>query len=546
MKQSPSTLSLRMIFLSISGTGTTLVLAATLFGFWMSWNSIQRFNSDMGSFFREERLLGNLQAAFNAQGEAWKCVVLKGSQPEALDQCWADFLLQEQSVRKNSQLLMDQLQGPAQQEPLHRVKQFTDLHEQLGQAYRAGLLAFRDNHSDATAGDRPVKAAVPPAAQMLAQVRDGILAQAETATQAATAKGQDGIALSLALIGAAIVIAFVIYLWLLQRFLVRPSGQLVSSLEFLAQGNFTHPINADLAGELGHIARSGEKIRHDLGVLIAEFKQSTQAVSSAASALERSSAQVEQSSVQQSEIAATAVETIAHMHQELNRIATSAADLRQLSGLSLKRTEQGNAMLSELVGEMSTVEGAVDSIKAVVNTFLHSTKSISGMTQKVKDIAEQTNLLALNAAIEAARAGEQGRGFAVVADEVRKLAEKSASAANEIDTVTQSISQQSHSVEQAIEQGLVALAKGNDVMESVAESLGDSNQAVHQSDQGVDQITQAIEQQQKASQGIADHVENIHRMAADNRRALESISAETQSLEHLSASLRAATEKLAV
>ncbi len=546
MKPSPHSLSLRLIFLSISGTGTMLVLAATLLGFWMSWNSIQHLHSDMGSHFKEERLLGNLQAAFNAQGEAWKCVVLNGSQTEALNQCWADFLTQEQSVRKISQLLMAQWQGPGQEEALHRVQRFSALHEHLGQAYRAGLTALRENHFDGMAGDRPVKEAVPQAAQMLAQVRDGLLTQAEAATRAATAKGQEGIGLSLALIGVAIVLAFVIYLWLLHHFLERPTRQLVSSLEFLSQGNFTHPIHTHLAGELGQIARSGEKIRHDLGTLIAEFKQSTRAVSNAATALERSSAQVEQSSVQQSEIAATAANAIDRMHQELNRVATNATDLRQISALSLKRTEQGNAMLSELVGEMSTVEGAVDTIQAVVNDFVLSTQSISGMTQKVKDIAEQTNLLALNAAIEAARAGEQGRGFAVVADEVRKLAEKSASAANEIDTVTQSISQQSHSVEQAIGQGLLALQKGNDVMESVAQSLSDSNQAVHQSDEGVDQITHAIEQQQTASQGIAGQVENIHRMATDNRRALENISAETQSLEHLSASLRAATEKLTV
>lgn len=328
--------------------------------------------------------------------------------------------------------------------------------------------------------------------------------------------------------------------------MVHPSRQLVSSLEFLARGNFTHSIHTGLAGELGQIAHSGEKIRRDLGTLIAEFKQSTRAVSAAASALEKSSTQVEQSSVRQSGIAATAVEAIGQMHQGFNSVAASASELRQLSQVSLKRTEQGNAMLSELVGEMSTVEGAVDAIREVVTDFVQSTKSISGMTQKVKDIAEQTNLLALNAAIEAARAGEQGRGFAVVADEVRKLAEKSATAASEIDTVTQSISQQSNSVELAIQKGLVALNKGNDVMESVAQSLSDSNQAVHRSDQGVDQINRAIEQQQAASQGIAEQVEHINRMAVENRRALENITAETHSLENLSASLRLATEKLAL
>jgi methyl-accepting chemotaxis protein len=145
-----------------------------------------------------------------------------------------------------------------------------------------------------------------------------------------------------------------------------------------------------------------------------------------------------------------------------------------------------------------------------------STKLITNMTLQVKEIADQTNLLALNAAIEAARAGEQGRGFAVVADEVRKLAEKSAKSAGDIDAVTKTLGDQSAAVEQSIARSMESLGKSQEYLENVAVGLGEASSSVNHANQSVDEISNSIDEQKTTSSNIANNIENIARITRDN------------------------------
>ncbi len=304
------------------------------------------------------------------------------------------------------------------------------------------------------------------------------------------------------------------------------------------EGDLTKRMPVESADEVGRTGSAFNEFMVGLQQMIGQMRVNADAVANAAAKLSQSANEVSQASHTQSDAAASAASAVEEMTVSVSNVAESAEHVSQLSQDGFERTQHGNESLGKLVGEIGVARLAVNDIASAVTEFMKHTNAITSMTKQVKDIADQTNLLALNAAIEAARAGEQGRGFAVVADEVRKLAEKSAQSATEIDSVTRSLGQQSVEVERSIQRGLGSLETGENMLGNVAELFGKVGQAVSQANDGVDNITRAVKEHTLGSSEISRHMERIAQMAEQNSHAIKNTSNHAQELEGLAASLR--------
>jgi len=334
------------------------------------------------------------------------------------------------------------------------------------------------------------------------------------------------------------LVLFFVIGWIINH-VIQPTRELQRTmLAMQTDGDLSKRVSVRSSDEIGQTAEAFNALVSSFQSIVSQVHGYADQVSSASSSLANNAEQIAQSSQQQSDAAANTAGAVDQMSASISSVADSANTVYQQSQDSLQRAVHGQKNLQEMIGEISQVENAVQQMASSVDAFVKSTQTITNMTQQVRDIAEQTNLLALNAAIEAARAGEQGRGFAVVADEVRKLAEKSAQSASQIDVVTQTLAEQSEHVEKCIQSGIQSLQSSQSHMQSVSSVLAQSNDSVENVNRGVDGITASVNEQKRASQEIAHNVENIASMAESNNASIMRTVQAAKEMEQLADNLK--------
>ncbi|AEJ04295.1 putative methyl-accepting chemotaxis protein [Stutzerimonas stutzeri] len=319
------------------------------------------------------------------------------------------------------------------------------------------------------------------------------------------------------IIGVLIAVAGLLAIWLISRRITRPLRDMVVMLDNIGQGegDLTQRLHIDSRNELGQIATGFNTFLTRLQGMISEVVGSVQKVSDASEHTADIAIRTDkgvQTQLAEIELVATAVHEMTATAQDVARNATQAAEAASHAD---RAANQGRHIVQDTGATITELAGEIGRAVDVVQTLARDSENIDAILVTIRSIAEQTNLLALNAAIEAARAGEQGRGFAVVADEVRNLAQKTQQATGEIQQMIQQLQNGTRDVVQVMEQSQSRTQRSVEQADAAAEALQAITQAVSLINDMNNQIASAAEEQSAVAEDINRNVTNIGQVAQD-------------------------------
>ncbi len=333
----------------------------------------------------------------------------------------------------------------------------------------------------------------------------------------------------------------------LQNYLSRSTHKMMRVMEQFAEGDLTVEAVAEKNDDdFGKLINGFNKAISQIRQMIEQIGGAVQLTTSASvqisSSSEEMAAGTQQQSMQVSEVA-SAVEEMSRTILDNTKNATFAAEAAKVAG---GKAKEGGRSVKETIEGMERISSVVDASSHSIQALGNSSKEIGEIVQVIDDIADQTNLLALNAAIEAARAGEQGKGFAVVADEVRKLAEKTTSATKKIAEMIKQIQKDTNAAVESMQAGTVEVTKGKELAYNSGKILEEIISEADKVNDIINQVAASNEQQSATAEQISRNIEGISNVSHESASGIEEIAKSAESLNRLTDDLGSLVQRFKI
>jgi methyl-accepting chemotaxis protein len=325
--------------------------------------------------------------------------------------------------------------------------------------------------------------------------------------------------------------------------IIRPLGLMQKTINDVEKNSdFTRQISLGSTDELGSTARAFDQLMHRLREIIQQIRDSVEGIADASQTLTQSTNKVTEGSIQQMEASTTAASSIEEISVTMGEVASHARESENLSEISRHETREALTITRQSMDGMYRTAQSIKASGENVERLSRSSEQINGIITVIKEIADQTNLLALNAAIEAARAGEQGRGFAVVADEVRKLAERTARSTGEIGDLISAIQTEINQTVETMKSADQEVSTSVEIAGRASEALEKIGERGDKINERMKEISNAVHESDIAIQEIARQAEKIAQMTEGNSTAAGESGNTAGHLDELASKLRRAVE----
>lgn len=341
-------------------------------------------------------------------------------------------------------------------------------------------------------------------------------------------------ALVFLLIGATIIFIIIVLAVIMSRDIRRSLFSIQKSVVRI-EGDLDFTIHAEVIGkdEISEVSTALNLLLDKLHSSLTAIAQRTIKVAESSAHLALASHQVAITSAQQSDSASNMAASVEEMTVSITHVSDRTCEAHTLSIQSGQYALDGESVIAQTVVDINRIADSVNQASERIRELEVTSAQISSIVSVIKEVADQTNLLALNAAIEAARAGEQGRGFAVVADEVRKLAERTTGATKEIASMIDAITSVSKEAVESMAQAVALVDYGVRRAGDASVAMQKIGKGSRQTGEMVEEITSAIREQSQASNAIAGCVENIAQMAEECSAAAKNSAESARELDRL-------------
>jgi methyl-accepting chemotaxis protein len=351
-------------------------------------------------------------------------------------------------------------------------------------------------------------------------------------------------------IGAGVLITAVtvsLLVLFLRRWIIKPMQDSVTLANRIASGDLSEKdMNITSEDEIGMLGNTINTMKNSLRDMIISVRNNAEKVTSGVDEIARVISITAEGAEKQNSQATQIATSMGEMSSTVVEVAKNSSDAVNSARAAMDAASEGGKKVEVTIEGMNRISKSVEESVKAIGDLGRSSDQIGKIVAVIDDIADQTNLLALNAAIEAARAGEQGRGFAVVADEVRKLAERTTKATKEIADMVKMIQSETSEVVKSMEDGTKEVKRGVDLANSAGESLSKIVNLVQSVTEMINQIATATEEQSAATEEISSNVEDISKVSKETAEGAGRSSEAVSQLKGLAKSLKELVERFKV